>query len=230
MRKKLLFFFIPILFSPSLFAQGQKNFSFEEIRNLEKLENIVVVSKKFLERTGRFQGIFGSSIVTNSPAVFNLGPEFGLGYYFTEKIGASVFLAKQFSSDRQIVKGLRKHTIGVSQIYAPDVNYGVSLRWLPVYGKMAIRNEKISSFENFLDFTVGQLTGKIGGKKQKNNFFALSLGQETALGKDASFYWKFSWARSNYKLSVANLATAASVSNDDLSVSVGMTWYLTGKR
>ena len=226
MARTLLFFLAVVFFhSPLAFAVDEA-VPFEEIHNLEKLENFIVLSKKFFRRTHRLQFGLGGTFSINSPAVFNYGPELQSNFYFSEKVGMGLFFVPYNSMKRDITERLRTNrNLTSQQIFEPDMFYGVSLRWIPIYGKSTFFNESIGSFDIFFDVSAGVVSGSENeGETQDNAAYTMSIGQEIPSGTKGSLYWKLSWVLSEY------LNQGVATRNEDFLLSVGLSWYLMGQK
>ena len=159
----------------------------DDLSTLEEAEDIAVIQKKFLKKTGRWE-LWGAGALALNSQYFNfLGLNAKLSYHFSERWG--VELQGMFLSDleKSITEGLRNdRAISTTDIVTPTSYYGVNLRWSPIYGKMSLREKTINPFELYFTGGLG-FTGTDDGQ----NAFTISagLGQVYPMGKNTTFRW-----------------------------------------
>lgn len=161
------------------------------LANLESFSDIVVISKRFLPKTQRFE-LFGSgAYVLNDPFFNSLGLAARLAYLFTEFIGLEVSGILWGTSERQVTTDLKdKQGVHTNTIISPLSYYGLDFRWTPFYGKFAFDDRSIIPFDFY--FSIG------GGLTQTNlrssdPTFHLGTGQIFALSKSTALRWDLSW-------------------------------------
>lgn len=161
-----------------------------ELAELEPFQDIAVISKRFLPKTGRMElNVAGMSSLNN--AFFNnFGGSFRGAYYFTEKFGVEGMYFLLTDSDKSVTKGLRNNqNVLTESLVAPESFYGLTFKWVPVYGKMALFNNKIIPFDIYLAPGFGQTKTALG---QSEITYHVGTGQMFALSKSLAFRWDFS--------------------------------------
>ena len=137
------------------YALKADDFSVEFSDNLSRLstfEDIVVVQRRFLQKTGRFEISPSASIFFSSEFFFQAGLGANISFYFLEKHGFELKGFYLFQIDRgvatDVYNNLRIDTAakGVNTISF----IGLLYKWTPIYGKTSWKNKKIIPF----DFSV----------------------------------------------------------------------------
>lgn len=219
--------------------------SISDLSRLAPFDDIAVIQKRFLPKTGR--GEFGISLMSilNNKFFYLLGASGRLGYFIREKHGIGllayglIYEAKQISSNLQ--KGPSKITAFNSVV--PRAFCGIYYKWTPVYGKFSFLNTKIHYFDMFFDFGLGAqyIIGAVPdrvkqGVRQEGGAVLepkrpwwpaarVSAGQVFALNKSMGFSWEFSYYFSMYQF---NQNTSPWQFQHDLSVSFGFQYYFPG--
>ena len=126
--------------------------------NLGKLapfEDIVVIQRRFLQKTGRFEIAPSTSIFFSSEFFFKLGLGANLGFYFLEKHGIEIKSFFLFLVDREIAFDIyNKLRINAASKGVSTTGFtGLLYKWTPIYGKMAFLNRQIVPFD--LSFFAG---------------------------------------------------------------------------
>jgi outer membrane beta-barrel protein len=195
-----------------------KAVSFQGLTNLQPFSEVTILQKKFLPKTGRFQ-VHGALMVgTNDPFFTNIGPAGRISYFFTEALGIELNSFIFSSSTREATKDLANNNgVTTASLVTPKSYIGADLVWIPIYGKMTFKNEKIIPFD--LYFSVGP--GSTGTtNNQSASTLHLGTGQIFAVSKSFAYRWDFSW-----NFFSANGIDGSAQSFNNLFLSVGASMF-----
>jgi outer membrane beta-barrel protein len=196
-----------------------------ELGRLSPFEDIAVIQKRFLPKTGRFEVGGGGSFSTNNAFFNDIGANLRLGYYFNEKYGIEGMYQYISSSKRPITSGLIDHqNIQTESLVEPKGFYGAMFKWSPIYGKMAWFQQKIVPFDIYFTPGIGMTQTATGGS---NSMVMLGAGQLFAMSKAFALRWDFNW---NYYSSSVNVTTGGVTSKEttthsDLFLGVGVSFF-----
>ncbi len=164
---------------------------YSELNTLLPFEELSVIQKRFLPKTGRFQLFGGLTTITNDPFFISGGGNFRLGYFFNETWGIEAGGMILTTDSRKITEELRQTQLVSTELLATPTNYfGGSIVWVPIYGKVSWFNEKIIPFDLYFQLGFGSTNLKSGENAPTTQG---SAGQIFALSKAWSFRWDFSW-------------------------------------
>lgn len=159
----------------------------ENLSSLEDAEDIAVIQKKYLGKTGRWE-LWGAGAIALNSQYFNfLGLNGKIGYHFSERWAVEGQLMFLSDLEKSITEGLKTdQAIQTTDIVTPTSYYGVNLRWSPIYGKMTLREKSINPFELYFTGGIG-LTNTDDGQSA----FTISggLGQVYPMSKNTTFRW-----------------------------------------
>jgi len=195
--------------------------SLTELAKLSPLKDIAVIQRRFLPKTERFEFSANGMTSVNNPFFNNLG--FGLrgSYYFKEKYGVEVSYLLMSNTERSVTENLReKRNVKTESLVSPDSYFGASFKWTPMFGKFAFLNDRIIPFD--LYFNGGLGVTKTGGGDNSPTL-SLGTGQVFAISKAVAFRWDFTW--NFYQASSVVDGQSTTVNQDDLLVSVGMSFF-----
>ena len=191
---------------------------------LENFEDIAVIQKRYLPRTGRFEVFVGPTAVLNDAFFLNFGVNGRLAYYFSERYaieGVGTYLS---INERQVTTDLRdKKGVITNSFVTPQTYAGLDFKWSPVYGKMSWMNRKITPFD--LYFSVG---GGLTGTNQNTSQATLHLGtgQAFAYTKGIAWRWDFSWAMFNATSNIQSTTSQPAPSlYHNLMLTFGMSFF-----
>ena len=116
---------------------------------LAPFEDIVVIQRRFLQKTGRFEIAPSTSVFFSSEFFFKLGLGANLGFYFLEKHGIEIKGFYLLQVDREVaIDVYKKLQITAASTGVNTVGFiGLIYKWTPIYGKMAFLNRKIVPFD-----------------------------------------------------------------------------------
>lgn len=164
---------------------------FSELGGLAPFSEVSVIQKKYMPKTGRFQFFGGLALTTNDPFYNTTGFTLKGSYFLTEKWGLEVSYFSMSSTEAKATKELLEiQNIGTDSLSYTKNYLGVSVLYVPIYGKMSLFNEKIVPF----DFYFGLGTGNTKTQaKDGVGTFHVSTGQIFAVSKSFALRWDFSW-------------------------------------
>jgi outer membrane beta-barrel protein len=176
-------------------AWAQENLESDQVQNgsseLESLElysDIVVIQKKFFEKTSRWELSASGITSLNNKFFTSIGVKGTLGYHFSERWaleGQAWYLAQ---IDRNFTKNLEsEYQISTSDIVTPQGYLGLNLVWSPIYGKLSLQEKAVNPFELFFTFGAGVI---LTDDSQSAPALNLSFGQIHPLTKDSTLRWE----------------------------------------
>jgi outer membrane beta-barrel protein len=160
----------------------------EELENLELYSDIVVIQKKFFEKTSRWELSFSGVTSLNNKFFTSLGAKANLGYHFSERWAVEgqfwylTQIQRDFTSDLE-----DRYNISTSDIVTPQGYAGLNLVWSPIYGKLSLQEKSVNPFELFFTLGAGVI---LTDDNQKAPALNLSFGQIHLLTKDSSLRWE----------------------------------------
>lgn len=169
----------------------QKPVTFSTLGELAPFSEVSVLQKRFLPKTGRFQGFVGLSNVVNDPWFFGVGATLKGAYHLNEKWGLEGVASFISNSERQAAKDLNsQHDVAPTEFIQISGYYGLHLMWTPIYGKTTWFNQRIVPFDMYFTGGLGSSTVDTGSG---GSTFHLGTGQLYALTKSMGFRWDLSW-------------------------------------
>jgi outer membrane beta-barrel protein len=196
-----------------------------ELGHLSPFEDIAVIEKKFLPKTNRLE-LSASGVVSTNNAFFNdIGANARAAFYFSEKYGIEGTYQYLSSSSRPITDGLKNNQhIQTTALVEPTGYYGASLKWTPIYGKMAWFQDTIVPFDIYFTPGVGVTTTSNGSATT----FSIGAGQLFALSKSYGIRWDFNWNFYSANVVSTNGATSttSSKAHNDLFLGIGFSFFI----
>ncbi len=193
-----------------------------ELATLEPFNDIAVIQRKFLPKTGRFEFAGMAMGSVNNPFFSNLGLGLRASYFLNEKHGIELQYYFLSNSERSVTKSLRDNqSVETKSLTTPKNYMGAAYKWNPIYGKMTWLNRTIVPFDLF--FTIGGgLTKTDLGESEPT--IHIGTGQVFALTKAMAFRWDISW---NFYQAEAIESNGDTITNnqDDLFLMLGMSFY-----
>lgn len=174
-------------------AREPKPSDLKELSDLVKLapfEDVAVIQKRYLPKTGRFEFFAGPSLILNDPFFLGYGANLRLAYYFREKYGVELVGVLLDVKERGVTTDLKeKRGVKTSAIVSPKNYVGLDFKWVPIYGKMTLSNETIIPFDMYFSLGAGS-TGTNQGISETTAH--LGTGQIFAMGKATAIRWDLS--------------------------------------
>lgn len=191
---------------------------FSGLGGLAPFQEISVIQKRFLPKTGRFQLFGGLTTVTNDPFFLTFGGVAKASYFLNESWGIELNYFGLTTSNRQATDELREiNGVSTENLVYPKSFIGADLMYIPVYGKMSWFNEKIIPFDLYFSAGYGTTNTQSG---ESAGTIHLATGQIFALSKAYAFRWDFSWNFFN-----AKGIDGSTNSFNNLFLTVGMSWF-----
>lgn len=192
-----------------------------DLTSLSEFKDIAVIQKRYLPKTGRFEGFIGANGILNDKFFNSIGANVRLAYYFNERWaveGLGMFFA---TGERTVTSDLReKRGVVTTNFVSPQSYYGVDVKWTPVYGKMSFSNRKITPFDLYFSAGGGMTNTNQGGSEATVH---VGTGQIFALSKSAAFRWDFSWNFYNASSGVAGAKQNSLYNN--LMITLGASFF-----
>ena len=197
---RFLFLFLAVSFLTVSFLPKESvaDSDLESVADLEKgfvpFKDIVIIQKKFLPKSKRFEVSPGFVFSLSNPYYNNVGVSMRLSYSFVEKYSFDLFGQYLIENQSEVTHDLIQKQI---RAFLPSVqNYmGGSLRWNPVYGKLALFQNKIVYFDMYFAIGMGRMNMKLSkGNDSESDFYPaysghVRMGQIYALSKSFATYW-----------------------------------------
>ena len=203
-------------------APGQKVETLSDLATLAPFEDVAVIQRRFLPKTGRFELSAAGFTNLNNPFYNSLGVSARAAYYFREQYAAELIGAVFGSMSRQATDDLQKNrAITTDNVVTSKNFFALAFKWNPIYGKITWLNRGIVPFD--LNFDIG------GGMTQTTNggsepTLHLGTSQVFALSKWVAFRWDLMW--NLYQATgTDNLGREEKFSQNDLFLGVGISLY-----
>lgn len=194
--------------------------SVSNLANLAPFEDIVVIQRKFLPRSGRFELSPGLGMIINNAFFTNFSLSGKLGYGFTEQYGVEASVIHLGSNEKQVTSDLRtKRDVVTRTLVNPQLFYGLDFKWSPFYGKFSRMNKGIVPFDLF--FVAG--AGMTQTNQDESPFtFHFGTGQIFAWTQGMAFRWDLGW----YLYNLKGGSGKASGNFTDINLSLGVSFFL----
>lgn len=192
--------------------------NFSGLGTLSPFSEISVIQKRFLPKTGRFQFFGGLSVLTNNPFYNTVGVNGRAGYFLTETWGVEVSYFGLSTAERKTTEELRDiQGVKTENLVFPESFSGVDIMFVPIYGKLALFNERIIPFDLYFSAGVGQTKTQAN---QNVSTVHLATGQVFAISKAYAARWDLSWNT----FSATGIDGSANTFNN-LFITLGMSWF-----
>lgn len=193
-----------------------------ELSTLVPFEDLAVIQRKFLPKTERFE-LSASGIFSLNNAFFsNFGGAFRAGYYFSEKWGFELRYDVVSSSEKDVTDSLKNRSVKTSSLVTPKSYVGGSVKWSPIYGKMALLQETIVPFDTY--FSLG--AGQVSTEGDSAIAYQIGAGQTFAISKSLAFRWDLSVNAYSVDVVINETTNAKSTQNqNDLFLGLGVSFY-----
>ena len=181
----------PLTKRPAAPKSDAKENNFSDLANLVPFSEVSVLQKRFLPKTGRAQIFAGLSLTTNDPFYNTYGATLKGSYFLSEMWGLELQYYNLSSSEAKSTKELFEvQNIGTDSLSYTKEYLGLSLLWVPIYGKMTWFNKKIVPFDFYFGVGGGQTrTAQKSGIGTVN----VTAGQIFAINKAFAIRWDFTW-------------------------------------
>jgi outer membrane beta-barrel protein len=205
---------------------GSEDVSWEQLTKLAPFSDVAVINRKFLPKTKRFEfnasGMFG----LNNRFFNNVGAALRGAYFFTEKWGVEASYSFLTDAEKDVTRDLREGvSIETESLVVPRSHMALNLKWAPIYGKMAVFDKKIVSYDMIFSLGYGMTETALESGVGALGF---GVGQLYAINKGMAFRWDVIWnqytAKSLSRDSNDN-TVETQTANNDLFLSVGVSYY-----
>lgn len=193
-----------------------------DLSNLAPFDDVAVIQKRFLPKTGRTEFSTSAVISTNNQYFNNVGLGFRVAYHLQEKYALEATYLMMTSTERPITKGLiDNQQIQTQSLVEPQSFYGLSFKWTPLYGKVALFQQKIIPFDIYFTPGFGVTSTQAGGSEAT---ITLGTGQIFALTKSLAARWDFVWNYYQPKVTVDGVSQTRNQS--DIFIGVGVCYFI----
>ncbi len=191
---------------------------FSGLGTLAPFQEVSVIQRRFLPKTGRFQLFGGATVLTNNPFFNTIGGVAKASYFLSEQWGVELNYFGLTTSERQTTEELRDiQNVNTENLVYPKSFIGADIMYIPIYGKMTWFNEKIIPFDLYFSAGYGSTNTQAG---ESAGTLHLATGQIFALSKAYALRWDFSW---NFFSAKGIDGSTGSFNN--LFLTVGMSWF-----
>lgn len=191
---------------------------FSGLGTLAPFQEVSVIQKRFMPKTGRFQLFGGATVLTNNPFFNTIGGVAKAGYFLNETWGVELNYFGLTTSERQTTEELRDiQGVKTENLVYPKSYFGADIMYVPIYGKMTWFNENIIPFDLYFSAGYGITNTQAG---ENAGTIHLATGQIFSLSKAYAIRWDFSW-----NFFTAKDITGSTSSFNNLFLTVGMSWF-----
>ncbi len=192
-----------------------------DLSSLSAFKDIAVIQKRFLPKTGRFEGFGGLGGILNDKFFVSLGASARLAYFFNERWAVEGVGMVFATGEKTVTNNLRERRgVVTTNFVSPTSYYGLDVKWTPVYGKMSFTNRSITPFDLYFSVGGGMTNTNQGGAEPTVH---LGTGQIFAITKSAAFRWDFSWNFYNASSGVAGAKQNSLYNN--LMITLGASFF-----
>lgn len=186
---------------------------------LEPFEEVIVLQRRYLPRTHRLELSPTVGYVLNEN-FFN-DTLFGarLGYGFTESLGVELSYLNLQASKREVTTNLAaERGLATASLVTPSQYMGLSAKWSPIFGKIALFSKRIVPFDTFFQLGGGTTTTNTGTSAMT---VMLGSGQTYSIRQWLAFRWDFGLFNYNAKSSISGTEETVT----DLHVNIGVSFF-----
>lgn len=202
---------------------------------LSQFSDVAVIQRRFMPKTDRISFSILSVFTLSSEFFFNPGVSGLITYNFLEEHGVEFSSNFILTFNRRVTRDLASAEIGirVSELLPIAKSFiGMTYKWIPIYGKIALYNNSILSFDTFFNIGLGLSGIQLGSSgiksgpskiKIKTNplvwepTFITGIGQIFAINRDFGLRWDLRW-HSTYSNGSAQFL-------NDILFSIGCSFY-----
>ena len=179
------------------------NYSADELRQLVLFKDIVVIQRRFLPKSSRFELHPSIRWIINDPFNYHFMGFGKLGYHFSEPLGVELFGGIVFGPNRKVTNDLQRINIQVSSVVSPKWLYGVAIKWSPLYGKFGGVGNTILPFDMYFSLGGGMSHLETTFKLRENDSIIscnanavtvnIETGQLIPFSKSHALRWSVGW-------------------------------------
>ena len=210
----------------------------EDLKELETFDDIAVIQKRYLPKSGRFEFYIAGGTNLNDAFFVGNGISARFGYHFNEKWGVEGIYSYFQNENRDVTNELLERGVNTEGSVSTDGYYGIDLVWTPIYGKYAYFNEKIIPFDLYFSLGFGQTDPRIAASSGGGTISTVDSGYTIKLGtgqifsitKWMAFRWDMSLHMIDATTTVRNAVNNTVVSensglNNNLFLNVGLSFF-----
>lgn len=216
-------------------SSDASNMTFQDLTKLSDFSDITVIQKKFMPKTNRFQIYGGMDFLTNNPFFDSYGFNGRFAFYFSELFGIELSYWRHTVASRTITADLEsKHRITAKTMLSSLGSMGISIVYVPFYGKMTFLDRMIIPYDFY--FSVGGGTTETSYVDKAAPSLFIGTGEIFSLTK--SFAWRWDFSSISYSARVPDVdvdSTSGSVTDsgkkqsmNDLYLGIGLTILFPG--
>ncbi|WP_413292854.1 outer membrane beta-barrel domain-containing protein [Bdellovibrio sp. HCB185ZH] len=213
-------------------GDDEKNVTdFKGLANLAPFQEISIIQKRFMPKTGRFELFGGGTIVTNDPFFNTMGGVLKAGYFLNESWGVELNYFGLTTAQRESTRELESNNgVSTESLAYPKSYIGADIMWSPIYGKMTWFNNRIIPFDLYFSGGYGMTETSTG---ESSGTIHVAAGQIFSLTKSVAFRWDFSWNFYNANVTIKEKDGSGNVigshksnnSFNNLFLTVGVSWF-----
>ena len=167
---------------------------------LSPFSDISVIQRRFMPKTGRVSASLSSVWILSSEFFLHTGGEGHLTYHFLEKHAIELSGYYVFSFERGVTSDIKSELhFDVSELQSIVTSFfGLTYKWMPVYGKITFNNKRILAFDTFFNLGLGMSGVNIKKKGAPAQMVwgptaLIGLGQVFAITRDLGLRWDLRW-------------------------------------
>ncbi len=210
----------------------------EDLKQLETFDDIAVIQKRYLPKTGRFEFYIAGGTNLNDAFFVGNGLSARFGYHLKEKWAIEGIYSFIQNDNRDVTNELLEAGVNTEGSVSTDGYYGIDLKWTPIYGKYAYFNEKIIPFDLYFSVGIGKTDPKLAASSSPTETFAVEspytlkfgTGQIFAITKWMAFRWDMSLHMIQAKTTVSDPSNGQILREDEslssnLFLNVGLSFF-----
>ncbi|MCB0377555.1 MAG: outer membrane beta-barrel domain-containing protein [Bdellovibrionales bacterium] len=209
-------------------SEGPKVKDLADLSKLETFDDIAVIQRRYLPKTGRFELYIAGGTNLNDSFFVGNGINLRFGYYLSERWGIEGIYSYIQNDNRDVTNELLNRGVNTEGMVATDQYMGADIKWTPIYGKYAYFNEKIIPFDLYFSAGMGMTTPKLGDSAANTSFspdqaltYRVGTGQIFALTKWMAFRWDLSW----HFFSAKSTINSSESLHNNLFLNVGLSFF-----
>jgi outer membrane beta-barrel protein len=210
----------------------------EDLKQLETFDDIAVIQRRYLPKTGRFEFYIAGGTNLNDAFFVGNGLSARFGYHLREKWALEGIYSFIQNDNRDVTNELLEAGVNTEGSVSTDGYYGIDLKWTPIYGKYAYFNEKIIPFDLYFSFGVGKTDPRLAASSSSTEQFEVEspytvkfgTGQIFAITKWMAFRWDMSLHMIQAKTTVTDPNNGNVIREDEslsnnLFLNVGLSFF-----
>ena len=208
---------------PAAPVEDVKVETLSDLSKLSPFSDVSVLQRRFMPKSNRVQFFGGLATVANDPWYWGIGFNGKVAYGFSETWGVEGTFGYNSTSQKDTIQDLfSQHQIGTDQIVTTTSYLLVDAMWTPIYGKLALYNQRIVPFDMY--FTFGGGTSSLASSVESSaTTFHLGTGMIFALTRSMGFRWDISL--NNFTATPAKTGATAGNFNNVL-LTFGVNYYI----